>query len=98
MKRALLLALLLSGCYNTTTGPQWPGWTIKAATSTAAAYASEEAFGTPWIGWALVCGMILGYEFEDTRGGRRFQAGVFDSAMDVASGCIPGFTLGLLLR
>lgn len=99
MVRAVLLtALLLSGCYSTHTGAQWPGWSIKAGTSASATYASEKAFGSPWLGAVAVCGLIVGYEYEDTRGGTRFQSGKLDSAMDVASGCVPGLTLSLFLR
>lgn len=98
MRTALFLTVLLTGCYSTHTGAQWPGWSIKAGTSASATYASKKAFKSPWIGAVLVCGLIVGYEYEDTHGGSVFRAGKLDSAMDVASGCVPGLTLSLFLR
>lgn len=74
------------------------GWVIRAGASAASAYASKKLLGNVWIGPTFVCGLILGFEYEDTRGLKRFQSGKFDSAMDVTSGCVPGFGLSLALR
>ena len=98
MRTALLLtALLLSGCYSTSSN-QGRGLAIKAGVSATSAYVSKKLLKTPWIGPVAVCFAIAGYEYEDTRGLKRWNDGKLGSALDVFSGCAPGFSLSLHLR
>lgn len=98
MRPALLLTALLAGCYHTSSDHQALGWAIKAGVSAASAPVSKKLLGNVWLGPIFMCGLFLGYEYEDTRGLKRFQSGKVDSAMDATSGCVPGISVGLALR